>query len=162
RKTCKLPGLVNERNLSRKLSTSVVDALKAHGHILVVKGGATALARELDELMTPEIAAITPRLAPFAILVGEPTSTFGDEKVDEKVEEMVKKLTRALMSSDHVEDVFAEDGVIRRDIFRVVRDGLREPSVAASAVEEETVTVKLDTLGYVAATAGRLTDASTL
>jgi hypothetical protein len=153
---------VNERNLSRKLSTNVVDALKAHGHILVVKGGATALARELDELMAPEIAAIVPRLAlaGMSMLVGEPTSTFGDERIDEAVEEMVKKLTRALMSSDHVEDVFAEDGVIRRDIFRVVRDGLREPP--APSGEDETVTVKLDTLGYVAATASRLTDASTL
>ena len=49
---------MNERNLSRRLSTSVVDALKAHGHILVVKGGAAALARELDELMAGPTAAI--------------------------------------------------------------------------------------------------------
>jgi hypothetical protein len=155
---------VNERSLSRKLSTSVVDALKAHGHILVVKGGATALARELDELMTPEVATIEPRLQPHAPLVSEPTSTFGDETVDQAVEDMVAKLTHALMNSDHVEDVFAEDAVIRRDIFRVVRDGLRERPEEAREEEsaEASVTVKLDALGYVAATASRRAEASAL
>ena len=34
---------MNERNLSRMLSMSVIDALKAQGHILVVKGGATVV-----------------------------------------------------------------------------------------------------------------------
>ncbi len=154
---------MNERNLSRRLSASVVEALKAHGHILVVKGGATALARELDDLMAPEIVTIAPRLQPFSVLVGEPTSTFGDEDVDQAVEDMVLKLTHALMRSDHVEDVFAEDAVIRRDIFRVVRDGLREPSVHAGGDDDHaSVTVKLDALGYVAATVGRRADASTL
>ena len=155
---------MNERNLSRRLSSSVVEALKAHGHILVVKGGATALARELDDLMAPEIVTIEPRIQPHAPLVGEPTSTFGDENVDQTVEDMVLKMTHALMRSDHVEDVFAEDAVIRRDIFRVVRDGLREPSVYVGGDDGDhaSVTVKLDALGYVAATAGRRADSSTL
>lgn len=157
---------MKERILSRRLSTSVVDALKAHGHILVVKGGATALAREMDELMAPEVATIEPRLKPYAPLVGEPTSTFGDETIDQAVEDMVVKVTRALMNSDHVEDVFAEDAVIRRDVFRVMRDGLREPQLILDGGDEHgdqaSVTVKLDTLGYVAATASRRTDASTL
>jgi outer membrane biosynthesis protein TonB len=157
---------VKERILSRRLSTSVVDALKAHGHILVVKGGATALAREMDELMAPEVATIEPRLKPYAPLVGEPTSTFGDETIDQAVEDMVVKVTHALMNSDHVEDVFAEDAVIRRDVFRVMRDGLREPHLILDGGDEHgdqtSVTVKLDTLGYVAATASRRTDASTL
>ncbi len=158
---------MNERNLSRRLAAGVVDTLKARGHILVVKGGATALARELDELMTPEITTIAPRLRPRSLLVGEPTSTFGDEAVDQSVEDMVVKLTHALMNSDHVEDVFAEDAVIRRDIFRVVRDGLRDPPGEIGLGGDEpgghiSVTVKLDALGYVAATASRRADASTL
>ena len=37
---CKLCHSVNERELSRRLSTGVVETLKAQGHILVVKGGA--------------------------------------------------------------------------------------------------------------------------
>jgi hypothetical protein len=113
--------------------------------------------------MTPEITAIAPRLKPRAPLVGEPTSTFGDEAVDQAVEDMVVKLTHALMNSDHVEDVFAEDAVIRRDIFRVVRDGLREPPGAGEEhAGHVSVTVKLDALGYVAATASRRADPATL
>ena len=142
----------------------MVDALKSHGHILVVKGGATPLAREIEELMAPRLEEIAPRLAPRAIVGGEVTSTFGDEAIDESVEEMVLHLTRSLIRLDHVEDVFAEDNVIRRDIFRVVRDGLLHPAVAGADEEEEdaTVTVRLDTLGYIAATVSKLADAKML
>src|SRR3954452_4254420 len=131
---------------------SVVDALKAQGHILVVKGGATALARELEELMAPRLARIAPRIEPMAIVGGEVTSTFGSESIDDEVETLVDELTSALMDSDHVEDVFAEDNVIRRDIFRTLREGLlRAPLEGVDPVEEQ-VHIRLDTLGYVAAT----------
>ncbi len=106
-KLCKLRP-VNERTLSRRLATGVVEALKSHGHILVVKGGTAALARELDELMVPSLVIVEPRLGPRSPIAGEPTQPFGDEAIDSAVEDMVAKLTRALMSSDHVEDVFAE------------------------------------------------------
>ena len=135
---------------------SVVDALKAQGHILVVKGGATALARELEELMAPRLGRIVPRIEPLAIIGGEVTSTFGSESLDDEVEALVDVLTAALMDSDHVEDVFAEDNVIRRDIFRALRDGLfRAPAEGADVVEEQ-VHIRLDTLGYVAATVSKL------
>jgi hypothetical protein len=158
---------VNERTLSRRLATGVVEALKSHGHILVVKGGTAALARELDELMTPSLTIIEPRLGPRSPIAGEPTSTFGDEAIDSAVEEMVAKLTRALMSSDHVEDVFAEDLVIRRDIFRAVRDGLLSPRLLDQdghdqGLDHPSVQVKLDTLGYVAATVSRRVDPTEL
>ena len=135
---------------------SVVDALKAQGHILVVKGGATALARELEELMAPRFLRIVPRIEPMARVGGEVTSTFGSESLDEEVELLVDELTAALMDSDHVEDVFAEDNVIRRDIFRALREGLfRAPTEGADVVEEQ-VHIRLDTLGYVAATVSKL------
>ena len=97
----------------------IVDALKAQGHILVVKGGSTALVRELDERMSSHLDAIVSQIVPRAPVGGEVTSTFGKEAVDEAVEHIVEELTRTLMDSDHVEDVFAEDNVIQRDIFRV-------------------------------------------
>ncbi len=144
------------------LSTSVVDALKAQGHILVVKGGATALARELEELMAPRLLRIAPRIEPLAIVGGEVTSTFGSESIDDEVEALVVELTAALMDSDHVEDVFAEDNVIRRDIFRALRDGLlRAPAEGIDVVEEQ-VHIGLDTLGYVAATVSKLASASAM
>ncbi|AUX43207.1 uncharacterized protein SOCE26_046510 [Sorangium cellulosum] len=147
---------MNERNLSRRLSTSIVDALKAHGHILVARGGATALARELEDKMSADIAIIAPRLEPWAIVDGEVTTTFGTDEIDDQVEELVASLTSTLMESEHVEDIFTEDNVIKRDVFRVMRDALLGPR--PESVDEDDggpVQVRLDMLGYVASTVGK-------
>lgn len=147
---------MSERNLSRRLATSIVDALKAQGHILVVKGGSTPLIRELDEEMASHLDAIVSRIVPREAVGGEVTSTFGDEAADEAVEELVASLTRTLMDSDHVEDVFAEDNVIQRDIFRIFRDTLlRREEIEPDEDDEQPVRVRLDTLGYVASTVGK-------
>ncbi|WP_438020904.1 hypothetical protein WMF18_18375 [Sorangium sp. So ce315] len=153
---------MNERNLSRRLSTSIVDALKAHGHILVARGGATALARELEEKMAEVIAAITPRLDPWAVVEGEVTSTFGSDELDDQVEELVASLTSTLMESEHVEDIFTEDNVIKRDVFRVMRDALLGPRPELALEEDGPVQVRLDTLGYVASTVGKRAPAQVL
>lgn len=147
---------MSERNLSRRLATSIVDALKAQGHILVVKGGSTPLLRELDEEMAGHLDAIVSRIVPREAVGGEVTSTFGDESADEAVEDLVASLTRTLMDSDHVEDVFAEDNVIQRDIFRIFRDTLlRREEIEPDDDDEQPVRVRLDTLGYVASTVGK-------
>ncbi|WP_437291665.1 hypothetical protein [Sorangium sp. So ce406] len=153
---------MNERNLSRRLSTSIVDALKAHGHILVARGGATALARELEEKMSGVIAAIAPRLEPYAIVDGEVTSTFGSDELDDQVEELVASLTSTLMESEHVEDIFTEDNVIQRDVFRVMRDALLGPRPELALEDDGPVQVRLDTLGYVASTVGKRAPAQVL
>lgn len=155
---------MSERTLSRQMATGIVDALKRDGHILLVKGGAEALTRELEAQMSEAMSRIAPRLQPRAV-VGEVTSTFGDESVDEAVEDMVSSLAEGLMDSDHVEDVFAEDNVIKRDIFRVVRDTLLQPAAQLAAEEEEPagpISVRLETLGYVASTVARRADDETL
>ncbi|WP_437603651.1 hypothetical protein [Sorangium sp. So ce590] len=146
---------MNERNLSRRLSTSIVDALKAHGHILVARGGATALARELEDKMSADIAAIAPRLDPYALVDGEVTTTFGTDELDDRVEELVASLTSTLMESEHVEDIFTEDNVIKRDVFRVMRDALLGPRPELGIEDDGPVQVRLDTLGYVASTVGK-------
>ncbi|WP_437910384.1 hypothetical protein WME95_21715 [Sorangium sp. So ce327] len=153
---------MNERNLSRRLSTSIVDALKAHGHILVARGGATALARELEDKMAADIAAITPRLEPWALVDGEPTTTFGTDEIDDQVEELVASLTSTLMESEHVEDIFTEDNVIKRDVFRVMRDALLGPRPELALEDDGPVHVRLDTLGYVASTVGKRAPAQVL
>ncbi|WP_437994207.1 hypothetical protein [Sorangium sp. So ce145] len=153
---------MNERNLSRRLSTSIVDALKAHGHILVARGGATALARELEDKMAADIAAITPRLEPWALVDGEPTTTFGTDEIDDQVEELVANLTSTLMESEHVEDIFTEDNVIKRDVFRVMRDALLGPRPELGLEDDGPVHVRLDTLGYVASTVGKRAPAQVL
>jgi hypothetical protein len=146
---------VSERNLSRRLSTSIVDALKAHGHILVARGGATALARELEDKMSDDIETIAPRLEPWGLVDGEVTTTFGADEVDDQVEELVATLTSTLMESEHVEDVFAEDNVIKRDVFRVMRDALLGPRRGLVYDDDGPVQVRLDTLGYIASTVGK-------
>jgi hypothetical protein len=145
------------------MATSIVDALKAQGHILVVKGGSTPLVRELDERMSSHLDAIVSRIVPRGAVGGEVTSTFGNEAVDEAVEQVVARLTRTLMDSDHVEDVFAEDNVIQRDIFRVVRDALlHREDVEGEDEDEQLIRVRLDTLGYVASTVAKLASAAML
>ncbi|XXX82198.1 hypothetical protein WMF30_25910 [Sorangium sp. So ce134] len=153
---------MNERNLSRRLSTSIVDALKAHGHILVARGGATALARELEDKMSADIAAIAPRLEPWALVDGEVTTTFGTDEIDDQVEELVASLTSTLMESEHVEDIFTEDNVIKRDVFRVMRDALLGPRPELGLEDDGPVQVRLDTLGYVASTVGKRAPAEVL
>ncbi|WP_049949589.1 hypothetical protein [Sorangium cellulosum] len=153
---------MNERNLSRRLSTSIVDALKAHGHILVARGGATALARELEDKMAADIAAIAPRLEPWALVDGEVTTTFGTDEIDDQVEELVASLTSTLMDSEHVEDIFTEDNVIKRDVFRVMRDALLGPRPELGLEDDGPVHVRLDTLGYVASTVGKRAPAEVL
>ncbi|WP_437517266.1 hypothetical protein [Sorangium sp. So ce1099] len=153
---------MNERNLSRRLSTSIVDALKAHGHILVARGGATALARELEDRMATVITAIAPRLEPWAIVDGEVTSTFGSDELDDQVEELVASLTSTLMESEHVEDIFTEDNVIKRDVFRVMRDALLGPRPELALEDDGPVQVRLDMLGYVASTVGKRAPAQVL
>src|SRR5262249_9030447 len=63
------------------------------------------------------------------------------------------RLTSTLMDSDHVEDVFADDNVIQRDIFRVLHDGLLGSTVEPD--ESAAILVRLDALGYVASTVGK-------
>lgn len=113
--------------------------------------------------MSGHLDAIAPQIVPRAAVGGEVTSTFGKEAVDDAVEQIVAELTRTLMDSDHVEDVFAEDNVIQRDIFRVVRDALLHRDDEGGDEDDEVpIRVRLDTLGYVASTVSKLASASML
>lgn len=133
------------------MASGIVDTLKARGHILIVKGGTSSLAREIEEQVAETLASIIPRIVPRSEVEGEVTSTFGHEDVDDEVEDLVDDITATLMDSDHVEDVFAEDNVIARDIFRVARDILLSREALERGADEIAVHVKLDTLGYVPA-----------
>lgn len=132
------------------MANAIVDALKSHGHILIVKGGSTSLAREIEEQIAEPLVSIVPRIVPRVEVEGEVTSTFGHEDVDDEVEDLVDEITETLMDSDHVEDVFAEDNVIARDIFRVARDILLSREALERIADEVAVRVELDQLGYVA------------
>ena len=159
--TCKLNG-VSETNLSRRLSTSIVDAFKARGHIAVTKGGAAALARELEEQMADDIETVAPRLDPWASVDAEVTVTHADGALDDQVEELIVTLTRTIVDSEHVEDVYAEDKVIHRDLLRVLRDSVLGTRRDLGGEDEGPARVRLDALGYVAAVVARRAPSRTL
>lgn len=152
-----------DESLSRRIAAAVLNALKSEGHILIERGGVEAVVRELDLILVTPLPRIVAR-ASRGFISGEVTSTFGDEATDEAVEEMVAEIREAVVESEHVEDVFAEDRELERFIFRVLREELLEAARSDDAAEEEPVpiSVRLDTLGYVAATAAQRADESTL
>ena len=123
-----------EESLARRIAASVLTALKSEGHILVERGGMDAVVREVTTLLAVPLPRLVARAA-RAPVSGEVTSTFGDEATDEAVEELVEELREAIVESEHVEDVFAEDRELDRSIFRLMRDLLLE----ASVTEEEEV-----------------------
>lgn len=112
--------------------------------------------------MSGAIETITSRIEPGGLVDGEVTTTFGDEDIDDQVEALVATLTSTLMDSEHVEDVFTEDNVIKRDVFRVIRDALLAQRRGLSDEHGGPVHVRLDTLGYVASTAGKRAPAAAL
>lgn len=150
-----------DETLSRRMAAAVLTALKGDGHVLVERGSEGAVVRELDGLLAPILPRLVAR-ATRSVVSGEVTSTFGDEATDEAVEELVEELREAIVENDHVEDVFAEDRELERAIFRALRDGLLDAARSDDAEEEARVpiSVRLDTLGYVAATAARRAEAA--
>ncbi|MBK8257659.1 MAG: hypothetical protein IPK82_33935 [Polyangiaceae bacterium] len=141
--------------LSQDLAAKIVDVLTQRGHVLLSKGGRPALVRETAERMNDTLATIMGKLPPPGIVENEVTSTFGDDALDETVEEMVEDVTASLMDADHVEDVFSDDAVIRRDVFRVVKETLLSADRVWAETEEADVEVLLESLGYVAAKAAQ-------
>jgi hypothetical protein len=155
---------VADLNLARQLATSIVEALRHEGHILIAKGKGEALLRELADHIDPTLTRVAPRILRTEVH-GEVTSTFGDEATDEAIEALVETLRGTLLDSEGVEDVFAEDNVMERLIFRTLRAELVERAGSAALVDDEEkppISVRLGTLGYVAATAAKLSDQETL
>lgn len=141
--------------LSQDLAAKIIEVLVQRGHVLLSKGGRPALVREVADRINDTLATIVGRMPPPGIVENEVTSTFGDESLDDTVEEMVEDITASLMDSDHVEDVFSEDAVIRRDVFRVVKDTLLSSDHAWTESEEADVEVNLESLGYIASKAAQ-------
>jgi len=130
--------------------------LKARGHLAVAKEAAAALARELEDRLGDDLESVAGKLDPWRSGDVEVTTTFVDDGVDEQVEELVGGLARTLLTSENVEDVFAEEAVLRRELLRVLRDGLVGAQQRdAGAPEEGPVRVRLDGLGHVPAMVAR-------
>lgn len=152
---------VADDNLARQLAHAVLDALKRAGHIVLAPGGGERTVRELAQQMEPTLPKILAKVVRSPIM-GEVSSTFGDEATDEAVEELVLEMRETVLDSEGVEDVFAEDRVIERVIFLTLRDELHSRGNTEEETELPPISVRLDTLGYVAKAAARGAPAPTL
>ncbi len=155
------------RTLNRVLASGVVEALQAQEHVLVAPSGGDALCDEVEAIIAPALSSITPHLEERRDVHGEVTSTFGHERADEAVEMMVERITERLMESDHVDDIFAEDRIIRRDAFRAIREILMEYIRGEIEIDDEPepsdgFDVRLDALGYVVSTVTKQLDERSL
>ncbi|MBI4952082.1 MAG: hypothetical protein HY908_08615, partial [Myxococcales bacterium] len=145
--------------LERLLACAAVEALQKREHILVGVGRHQALLDELEGVIAPERAALE-----RAVEDGGLAGALDDAPALETLEVLVDRIVVRLMDSDHVDDIFAEDRLIRRDAFRSLRALLEER--ARTAREDATpppagtTTVELDRLGYVVATVAERAQAS--
>jgi len=136
---------VNAPNLSRRLASRIVEGLKGRGRILVVKGETAALVRTLDDAMSGFVEPLAERIGRSPSLADDPTT-------HDALSRLTCRVARALLASEHLEDVFADRSVVEREVLDAARLALREASAAG---REDLVSVELDLLGYVAATAGK-------
>ncbi len=149
--------------LQRLLACQVLDALESREHVLVAPGAGEALIDEVETTIAPTLPSVTPYLVAEGAVLGEVTNTFGDDTADEAVETMVEEIAEQLMESNHVDDIFAEDRVIRRDTFRAIREILLryirgDLELAEDSVDGDRCVVALDGLGYVVSMAAQQAD----
>jgi hypothetical protein len=146
------------RTLQRVLASGVLEALRARAHLQVAQESSDAVVDEVEAIIAPALSTIRPK-------VGE-HRTLGEADTRAAVESIVDRITQRLMESDHIDDIFADDRVIRRDAFRAIRDILLGYIRGELEVDEEVDTgafeVRLDGLGYLVATASRRLDESLL
>lgn len=153
--------------LQNLLASEVIDALQAREHVLLAPGGSNALGSEMESLIASRLPAITPHLTNGHAVTGEITNTFGHDEADEAVETLVHDIAEQLMASEHVDDIFAEDRLIRRDAFRAIANVLShyqrgDLNITDSSEAIGETSIALNDLGYVAATVAQSADEDVL
>ena len=144
-------------SLEHVLAGGVLDALREREYVAVLPEAEDALRDELVAVITPSVASIEKHLHAErsrkrpgrAVRQG----SLGHGHTEEQVVEIVEVVTDRLMESDHVQDIYAEDRVIRRDVLRAIR-GLLLAYLRGEVVLEadrglENFDVILSELGYV-------------
>jgi hypothetical protein len=133
--------------LQRVLATSVLEALRARDHVVVAPASADALCDEVEAIIAPALADIT---APTE-------ATFAAATKRRATQNVVSQIADRLLESDHVDDIHADDRVIRRDAFRAIRDILLGYIRGEIDVDDgrDDFAVRLDGLGYVVSAVAR-------
>lgn len=133
-------------NLARRLATRIIEGLQGRGRIVVVRGGTSALIRAIDDV----IATFLPTIR---LSFEHKASDELDQPTREALPFLVSTIAQTLLSSEHLEDVFADRAIVEREIFDASIIAFKE---AAAAEQARVIQVELNALGYVAATAGKL------
>lgn len=153
--TCVYPPMLE--SLEHVLAGGVLEALREREYVAVCPEAEDALRDELVAVITPSVASIEKHLQAErsrkrpgrAVRQG----SLGHGPTEEAVVDLVEVITDRLMESDHVQDVFAEDRLIRRDVLRALRRlllaYLRGEVVLEVDRGLETFDVVLPELGYV-------------
>ena len=134
--------------LQQVLATNVLEALRAREHVVFAPGSAAALCDEVAAIIGEALGDITPHLDP-----NHRGASLGHTQADAAVESVVLQITERLLESDHVDDIYADDRLIRRDAFRTIRKLLLGYIRGEIEVEDDnardSLKVQLHTLGYV-------------
>ena len=146
------------QTLERLLARSAIEVLQKSEHILIGTDRLQNLLDELESLVAPTLPALRREIEDGALHAPP-----GDGRACDSLGELVDRIVARLMDSDHVDDIFAEDRIIRRDAFRALRDLLaRDPQdLLGAKLAEHTpgaTTVDLAHLGYVVATVAQRAD----
>lgn len=143
--------------LEHVLASGVLIALREREYVAVLPEAEDALRDELVAVITPSLTSIEKNLNAErsrkrpgrAVRQG----SLGHGHTEEQVVDLVEIVTDRLMESDHVQDIYAEDRLIRRDVLRAIRGillaYLRGEVVLEADRSLENFDVILPELGYV-------------
>ena len=168
------------QTLRRVLASGVLDALRKRDHVVVAPEHRPLLCSEVEAVIAPQLEEVASHLA--AVRSSHPARNcraasatsrrsssslrFVDPRGDEAVTQMVQRIAARIMESDHVDDIFADDKVIRRDTLRAIKRVLLGYVRGEIEIEDdgagETFVVTLDSLGYVVSTVAAKVDPSLL
>ncbi|MEM1029876.1 MAG: hypothetical protein AAF928_18215 [Myxococcota bacterium] len=156
-------------NLEHVLADGVIEALRARDHIAFSPEAEDALNDELVLLITPSVAMMGDHLEAERAQESRAVAqgSLGHGHTEEAVVELAEHITDRLLQSDHVEDVFAADRMIRRDVLRALRTQLLaylrgEVVLASHRTILERFEVTLAELGYVVRGVCERADPSTI
>lgn len=164
--------------LERVLAVGVLDVLRERAHVVIAPARRDALRDELEAIISPALGWLEPYLSASSAddprrneagttvgaggSVGAGGRALEQGRAHELMNQLVAQLAEKLLESDHVDDIFASDNVIRRDAHRSLRQLLMGYVRGELDVErlddEQAVLVPLLELGYLVSEVSRRLD----
>lgn len=156
--------------LERVLAVGVLDVLRERAHVVIAPGRRDALRDELEAIIAPALGALEPYLSSNSaggLRRSESGKTIGRRlergRAHELMNQLASEVADKLLESDHVDDIFASDNVIKRDAHRSLRARLmgyvRGELLDVERLDDEgAVLVPLLELGYLVCEVSRRLD----